>query len=193
MCVVSVGIEMGGSFREVCAFVVYYMNSEISMSRVFAVCGLVCVYVWKRERQYFLTYRADGGGAGNNWASGYNQAQKVSEKIISMLDRSLTHTLSCAYACGHACVSMYMRACTHTLTHWHTTMTNTFSHTRTHFTFSSPFLSVNVCPLILSLSLSLLSLSLSLLSLSLFSGKQMIVTVWKRSSSRTPSQEGQGQ
>ena len=28
-----------------------------------------------------------GGGAGNNWASGYHQAEKVADKIISMIDR----------------------------------------------------------------------------------------------------------
>ena len=132
------------------------------MSRVFAMCGLVCVYVW-RERQYFLTYRADGGGAGNNWASGYNQAQKVSEKIISMLDRSLTHSLSCAYACGHACVCLYMRACTHTRTHWHTTMTNTWVLTHAYIShFLLLFFPSTFVPSF-SLSLSLFCLSLSLL------------------------------
>jgi len=29
----------------------------------------------------------EGGGAGNNWASGYTQAEKVQEELIEMIDR----------------------------------------------------------------------------------------------------------
>lgn len=29
----------------------------------------------------------DGGGAGNNWAAGYAQAEKIGEDIIEMIDR----------------------------------------------------------------------------------------------------------
>ncbi len=29
----------------------------------------------------------DGGGAGNNWAYGYSQGEKVHEDIIDMIDR----------------------------------------------------------------------------------------------------------
>lgn len=29
----------------------------------------------------------DGGGAGNNWAHGYAQGEKVHEEIIEMIDR----------------------------------------------------------------------------------------------------------
>jgi hypothetical protein len=30
---------------------------------------------------------ADGGGAGNNWAYGYAQGEKISDDIIEMIDR----------------------------------------------------------------------------------------------------------
>lgn len=30
---------------------------------------------------------ADGGGAGNNWAFGYAQGDKISDEIIEMIDR----------------------------------------------------------------------------------------------------------
>jgi tubulin gamma len=29
----------------------------------------------------------EGGGAGNNWASGYTQAEKIQEEIMEMIDR----------------------------------------------------------------------------------------------------------
>jgi tubulin gamma len=30
---------------------------------------------------------SEGGGAGNNWASGYEQGERMSEEILDMIDR----------------------------------------------------------------------------------------------------------
>jgi len=43
------------------------------------------------QRQLFsqdnIFVSSQGGGAGNNWASGYNQAEQSQEEILEMIDR----------------------------------------------------------------------------------------------------------
>lgn len=37
----------------------------------------------------------DGGGAGNNWANGYSEGEKVQEELLDMIGRILATTMVC--------------------------------------------------------------------------------------------------
>ena len=48
-----------------------------------------------------------GGGAGNNWASGYAQSERLSEEIFDIIDREADGSDSlevCVHACMLVCV-----------------------------------------------------------------------------------------
>lgn len=52
-----------------------------------------------------------GGGAGNNWASGYSQAEKLQEEIFDIIDREADNSDSlevhrCMSVCLYVCVSV---------------------------------------------------------------------------------------
>lgn len=44
----------------------------------------ICHKLYNPENVYVSK---DGGGAGNNWASGYHQGEKLQEEIFDILDR----------------------------------------------------------------------------------------------------------
>ena len=48
-----------------------------------------------------------GGGAGNNWASGFEQGQKISEKIFDMIDREADGSDSLQVIHSHICKFFY--------------------------------------------------------------------------------------
>ena len=47
-----------------------------------------------------------GGGAGNNWASGYSQAEKLQEKIFDIIDREADNSDSL-----EVCVVVWQSEC----------------------------------------------------------------------------------
>ena len=49
-----------------------------------------------------------GGGAGNNWASGYSQAEKLQEEIFDIIDREADNSDSLEV---HQCMSVCLCVC----------------------------------------------------------------------------------
>ena len=52
-----------------------------------------------------------GGGAGNNWASGYSQAEKLQEEIFDIIDREADNSDSLeVWSAVCVCTCMFVRA-----------------------------------------------------------------------------------
>ena len=63
---------------------------------------------------------SEGGGAGNNWASGYHQASQVHDTLMDMIDREADGSDSLevrarARACARACCCALLRGAVTTL------------------------------------------------------------------------------
>ena len=48
-----------------------------------------------------------GGGAGNNWASGYSQAEKLQEKIFDIIDREADNSDSLEVCLRYGCLEVW--------------------------------------------------------------------------------------